>query len=61
MIGSKILKIILGLITIAENEFRSSMNHELKQELEGDDILTKTKQQRIKWLSHLWKAGTGVK
>lgn len=53
----KILRTILGPVKVGDNEYRSRMNHELRQELGEDDIAKKIKTQRIQWLGHVWRAG----
>src|SRR3978361_529536 len=53
----KIMRAILGPIKTGDNEYRSRMNHELLQEMGGVDIVKKIKEQRVKWLGHIWRAG----
>ena len=49
----KIIRTILGPVKVTENEYRIRMNFEIEQELEGEDIIRKIKQQRAKWLGHV--------
>src|SRR3978361_1936150 len=53
----KIMRAILGPIKTGDNEYRSRMNHELLQEMGGVDIVKKIKEQRVKWLGHIWRVG----
>ncbi|KAI4462404.1 hypothetical protein MML48_4g00015188 [Holotrichia oblita] len=53
----KILRSIMGPIKEADSEFRIRTNEELQRELKGKDIVQKIKQQRIKWLGHVWRSG----
>lgn len=55
----KILRKIYGPIEIVEGEYRRRMNFELKREI-GEDIVQKMKQQRIKWLGHVWRADNSI-
>lgn len=59
VIERKILRAILGPVKVSDSEYRSRMNHELLQEMEGGDIVKKIKEQRVRWLGHIWRAGTG--
>lgn len=58
IIERKILRDILGPIKVDSNEYRTRMNSELLQEIDGEDIVKTIKQQRVKWLGHIWRAGT---
>ena len=53
----KIMRAILGPIRLDNGEYRQRMNCELLQEI-GDDIVKKIKEQRVKWLGHIWRGGT---
>ena len=57
IVERKILRTILGPIKDQNNEYRLRMNHELLEEIEGEDIIKKIKEQRVKWLGHVWRAG----
>ncbi|CAG9829791.1 unnamed protein product [Diabrotica balteata] len=52
----KIMRTILGPIRTEQNEYRSRTNAEIKEELK-EDIVTKIKQCRVRWLGHIWRAG----
>lgn len=52
----KILRTILGPV-IEEDMYRIRMNHELLQEVQNIDIVRVIKQQRVRWLGHVWRAG----
>ncbi|KAI4455262.1 hypothetical protein MML48_9g00016409 [Holotrichia oblita] len=47
----------MGPIKEADNEFRIRTNEELQAEPKRKDIVQKIKQQRIKWLGHVWRSG----
>ncbi|KAI4455260.1 hypothetical protein MML48_9g00016407 [Holotrichia oblita] len=47
----------MGPIKEADNEFRIRTNKELQGEPKRKDIVQKIKQQRIKWLRHVWRSG----
>lgn len=53
----KIIRAILGPIKIKEEEYRIRINEGIKQELE--DIISKIKQSRVRWLGHVWRARNG--
>ena len=53
----KIMRAILGPIRLDNGEYRQRMNCELLQEI-GDEIVKKIKEQRVKWLGHIWRGGT---
>lgn len=57
IVERKILRAILGPVKVSDNEYRSRMNHEIIEELMGEDVVVKIKKQRVKWLGHLWRAG----
>lgn len=57
IIERKILRAILGPIKISNDEWRRRMNNEILKEIDGEDIVKKIKQQRVKWLGHVWRAG----
>ena len=44
IVERKIIRTILGLIKTDDNEYRTRMNHELLQELEGVDVVKKIKE-----------------
>lgn len=52
----KVMRTILGPIKINENEFRIRNNREINEELNGKDIVNKIKQQRLRWLGHVYRA-----
>lgn len=56
IIERKILRTILGPLKINKDEYRQRTNHELLTEI-NEDIVCKIKQQRAKWLGHVWRAG----
>lgn len=58
IIERKVMRIILGPIKLSDTEYRRRTNQELSQEI-GDDVVKKIKQQRAKWLGHIWRAGPG--
>ncbi|XP_056631531.1 uncharacterized protein LOC130441767 [Diorhabda sublineata] len=45
-----------GPVKLTENEYRRRMNYEIAQEIK-EDIVRKIKQQRARWLGHVWRAG----
>lgn len=53
----KILRTIFGPIRTVNNEYRARMNHEILLEMEGEDVVKRIKEQRVKWLGHVWRAG----
>lgn len=52
----KIMRTILGPVRVTDKEYRIRTNLEIEQELKGDDIVGKIKEQRLRWLGHVWRA-----
>lgn len=57
IVERKVMRTILGPVRVSDNEYRPRMNHEIHQDLGGEDIVKKIKKQRVKWLGHVWRAG----
>lgn len=52
----KVLRTILGFKRTENGEQRAWMNHEIMEELNGEDIVRFAKSQRIRWLGHIMRS-----
>lgn len=56
IVEKKIIRTVLEVKIIEENIYQAAMNFErIREELEGEDIISKIKKRRVKWLGHLWR------
>lgn len=54
---TKIMKITLGPLK-AEQEIKRRTNVQIEKETDGKSTVKLIKKARVKWLRHVWKAGT---
>lgn len=53
----KVMRMIMGPENMGNNQLRRRTNAEIKIALDGKDIVSHIKTQRIKWLGHVWRSG----
>lgn len=51
----KVMRNILGPHKIQEGIYKTRTNKEIEEELNGETIIKTIKQQRIRWLGHIWR------